>query len=95
MKLTQEHLEIMKDIGKGATIWGYTEAKLLREVQLFDPAFIKIVSLDELGKYDPSVKELTGAEKLPYFGAVLMPDGFAYIKRLEAAEAEKENEINM
>ncbi|MPQ25083.1 hypothetical protein [Bacillus paralicheniformis] len=91
MKLTQEHIQIMKDIGKGATIWGYTEAKLLREVQQFDPAFIKIVSLDELGKYDPSVKELTGAEKLPYFG----DDGFAYIKRWKTTEAEKENEINM
>ncbi|ARW46094.1 hypothetical protein AAG663_22435 (plasmid) [Bacillus licheniformis] len=36
-----------------------------------------------MGKYDPMVRELTGEERLPYFGCVLTHDGFAYIDRWE------------
>ncbi|MDU0070055.1 MULTISPECIES: hypothetical protein [Bacillus] len=87
MKLTEEHFEVMEGVGFGATIWGYRDAKLLREVQQFDPSFIEIVPLDELGKYDPTVKKLTGAERLPYFGAVITGAGFDYIEKArEAAE---------
>lgn len=81
MKLTNNHLEIMRRIGSGATIWGYMEARLLREVQSFDPSFIKIITGDELEKHDPSVAQLTGVDQLPYFGAFLTSDGFAYLER--------------
>ncbi len=81
MELSKNHLQIMKDIGEGATIWGFMEAHLLREVQAFDPSFVKLVPLDELEQYDPSIAGLTGADQLPYFGAVLTSDGFAYLDR--------------
>ncbi|MEC3796970.1 hypothetical protein ABEY46_19420 [Bacillus velezensis] len=82
VKMEQKHIDLMKACENGATIWGYRDALLAREIQEFDPSFLKFIQdLDELGKYDPEVNKLTGAERLPYFGCILQPDGLTYVER--------------
>lgn len=71
--LTVEHFEIMEGIKEGATIWGYYEAKLLREVQAYDEELLTIVGLEELERIENKVYD--GAGKLPYFGAILTAHG--------------------
>ncbi|MEC0765716.1 hypothetical protein [Bacillus atrophaeus] len=83
VKMEQKHIDLMKGCAQGATIWGRIEAVTAREIQKFDPSFLEFIGLDELGEYDPAVRELTGAERLPYFGCVLTSDGIAYIDRWE------------
>ncbi|OTQ85123.1 hypothetical protein BG31_15465 [Bacillus subtilis subsp. subtilis] len=85
VKMEQKHIDFMNGCADGATIWGFAEAETAREIQRFDPSFLQFIEdMDELGKYDLKVRELTGAERLPYFGCVLTHDGYAYIDRWES-----------
>jgi len=79
-QLTAEHVEAMIEVGDGATIWDYVDAKLLREIGRYDKDLIEFVELDELRKIDPKVAKLTGAERLPYFGAVITDKGFEFLE---------------
>ncbi|MCW5196285.1 hypothetical protein SJY89_20200 [Bacillus velezensis] len=94
MKLEQKHIDLMKACENVATIWGYGDALLAREIQKFDPSFLKFIDNDELGKYDPEVEKLTGAERMPYFGLILQPDGLAYVERWEGERTMKFYEIH-
>lgn len=79
MKLTEEHLKIMKAVKNGATIYGFYDAKLLREVQKYDKDFITIIDNIEKLEYILGYK-LDGAKQLPYFGAILTKKGKKYLK---------------
>ncbi|MBD1379164.1 hypothetical protein [Metabacillus arenae] len=71
--LKQEHYEVMKAVKDGATIYGYVDAKRLREVQKFDSELIEIIGLKDLEEI--TGEEYNGAEQLPYFGAILTGKG--------------------
>ncbi|MGG1453476.1 hypothetical protein ABE325_21440 [Bacillus licheniformis] len=84
MRLEQKHIDFMNDCSGGTTVWSYEDAKIAGKILNFDPSFLHFIwDLDDMGKYDPMVRELTGEERLPYFGCVLTHDGFAYIDRWE------------
>lgn len=79
-KLEKRHIDFMNGCAGGATIWGFAEAETAREIQKFDPSFLHFIEdMDELGKYDPAVRKLTGV-----FGCVLLHDGVAYLERWES-----------
>ena len=79
-KLEKRHIDFMNGCASGATIFGYEDKKIAREIQKFDPSFLHFIEdMDELRKYDPAVRKLTGV-----FGCVLLHDGFAYIDRWES-----------
>ena len=63
MKLTEKHLDAMRKVKNGADVWDPMIAKALREVQKIDPTLIDITK--------PMMFRGTGAEKMPYFGAIL------------------------
>ncbi|WAT23504.1 hypothetical protein O0R52_22240 (plasmid) [Bacillus halotolerans] len=90
MRLEQKHIDFMNDCSGGTTVWNYEDAKIAVEILNFDPSFLHFIwDLDDMGKYDPMVRELTGrelrgAERLPYFRCVLSSDGIAYINRWES-----------
>ncbi|GAA0471797.1 hypothetical protein [Alkalibacillus silvisoli] len=76
--LNKEHLSEMKGIENGATIWGYKNAKLLREVQRFDSELLTIIDdLQELERIENKVYD--GAKQLPYFGAILSEKGKEFL----------------
>lgn len=77
-KLSDDHIEVMKQCENGATIWGFETARLLREVQAFDKTLIRILNWKSCIEFDPRLKRLTTAElaaKSPYFYAVLTLKG--------------------
>jgi hypothetical protein len=63
MKLTKKHLDAMRKVKNGADVWDHMIAKALREVQKIDPTLIDITK--------PMMFQGTGAEQMPYFGAIL------------------------
>lgn len=71
--LNTNHLSVMNEVREGATIWGYIEAKLLREVQQFDENLIDILEITDVEKITGEVFD--GAKQLPYFGAILTDKG--------------------
>lgn len=78
MELTEKHFEVMEAVEDGATIWAYAEAKLLRELQQYNPNYITIIdNLDELARIEG--KKFNGADKLPYFGAILTDGGKRFL----------------
>lgn len=78
MSLSAKHLDIMESIEQGATIYGYVEAKLLREVQKESPEYIHIIdNLEELSNITDT--SFDGKEKLPYFGAILTEKGREFL----------------
>ncbi|PAF27423.1 hypothetical protein CHH61_03610 [Shouchella clausii] len=68
----------MGTIENGATIWGYKEARLLREVQKFHSEFVDIIGLHELEQV--TGEKFDGADQLPYFGAILTGMGREFIR---------------
>lgn len=77
-KLSDDHIEVMKQCENGATIWGFETARLLREVQAFDWTLIRISNWKDCIKFDPQLKRLTASEleeRSPYFYAVLTMKG--------------------
>lgn len=76
--MKKEHIEQMESIQNGATIWGYKNALLLREVQVYDSELITIIDdLEELERIENKVYDGTG--RLPYFGAILTEKGKSFI----------------
>lgn len=79
--LSEEHLKTMFLIQNGATIFGYKEAKLLREVEKYDKSLINIISnMKELEKIVGNEKDLYDNKNpkignLAYFGAILTEEG--------------------
>lgn len=71
--LNDKHFEVMVAIENGATIYGYADAVLLREVQKVDESLLTIVSLKDLEEI--TGETFNGAEQLPYFGAILTRKG--------------------
>lgn len=78
MELSKKHFEIMKDIEGGATIWGYVEAKLIREIQRYNETLVHIVDIPELEEI--TGEEFDGAKQMPYFGAILTEKGKQLLK---------------
>ncbi|MCR6108671.1 hypothetical protein HXA34_20460 [Salipaludibacillus agaradhaerens] len=76
--LNSKHIEEMRGIEEGATIWGYVNAKLLREVQRFDHELITVVSVKELEVIENTTYD--GSGKLPYFGAILTKKGKEFLE---------------
>lgn len=70
--LTEEHYKEIIAIQAGADVFGYRNAKLLREVEALEPSFIHIC--DAKGEYDP-------VGQLPYFGAIATETGITFAKR--------------
>lgn len=71
--LTKHHYEAMGWIKEGATIFGLYEAIMLREVQAFDEELLEILGIAELERIENKV--YNGAERMPYFGAILTDKG--------------------
>lgn len=78
MELKSIHLKTMEGVEGGATIWGYREAKLLREIQQVDTELVKILNLSEVEEI--TGEHFDGAKQLPYFGAVLTDKGREFLK---------------
>lgn len=80
MELTEKHLQAMKEVEEGATIYGYGHARLLREVQMHDASLIDII--DDISQLEKIVgRVFDGAKKIPYFGAILTPKGKKFIQK--------------
>lgn len=76
--LKEEHLQAMQDITSGATIFSYSLAMRLREVERFDSELIDIIhNLDELEAISGEV--FPAEKKLPYFGAILTNKGKEFL----------------
>jgi hypothetical protein len=79
IELNANHLEVLAACEGGSTIWGFYEAKILREVQQHDNALIHIV--DDIGELESILATtFNGAKRIPYFGAVLTKQGAKYLK---------------
>ena len=76
--LKAKHFEVMKAVRNGATIWGLREAKLIREVQRYDPELVEIIKLQELEEIEGV--EYDGAGRVPYFGAILTEKGKEFLR---------------
>ena len=85
-ELSKEHLEIMFKIQDGATIFGFKEAKLLREVEQYDKSLINIISnMKDLEKIVGNEKNLYDNKNpktghLAYFGAILTNKGWKWLE---------------
>jgi len=83
--LTSDHLDAMKEVKEGATIYGYRLAMLLREVQRYDRSLIHII--DNMRELEQIVGEkFDGTKRLPYFGAILSEKGKTVLKNTVATE---------
>lgn len=61
MRLEQKHIDFMNDCSGGTTVWSYEDAEIAREIQRFDPSFLRFIEdMDELAEYDPEVRERKG-----------------------------------
>ncbi|HFF1838858.1 TPA: hypothetical protein ACGBET_003577 [Bacillus cereus] len=88
--LKEEHLQAMKDITSGATIFSYSLAMRLREVERFDSELIDIIhNLDELEAISGEV--FPAEKKLPYFGAILTKKGKEYLNNHTRGVVSNEN----
>ncbi len=71
--LTFAHVDAMKKIGsRGADVFDYGIACLLREVQKEKPELIDI---------GPTPNDYPGEQRQPYFGAMLTAKGSRYVSR--------------
>lgn len=73
-KMRKEHFDLMEQIAFGATIWDREEAKLIREIEQYDPELIEIIPVEELEKI--TGERYDGAQQIPYFGAILTAKGW-------------------
>lgn len=71
-KLTKKEIEAMQQVKDGADVYNYGLAGLLRSVQRKDPSLI------DIGK--PREYRGNGADRVPYFGAILTKAGQSAIK---------------
>lgn len=76
--ITREHIQIMQGVEGGADIYGYTEAKLLRQVHAHDPELVQILPVKELER--ATGRKFDGRKQLPYFGAILTAKGKGFIE---------------
>lgn len=72
--LTHEEIAELAAVAHGADVWGYNNAKLLRSIQKKAPHLINICK----AMYKPK----TGAEQLPYFGAIATDAGRTALARI-------------
>ena len=78
-ELTKEHVQLLAQIENGADILAPSEAKLLREVEAFNPKLLDICQ--PMGNYGVM-------EKLPYFGAITTKEGMKFVHKFH-----KENNL--
>lgn len=76
-KLGSIHKSALLLVRGGADVSGYGLARLLRDVERIEPAYIHIG--DRMGRYNP-------VGQLPYFGAIATPRG---VKWAESKSAPK------
>lgn len=85
--LSEEHLKTMFLIQEGATIFGFKEAKLLREVEQYDSSLINIIDdMEKLQGIVGNEKELYDNKNpktghLAYFGAILTEKGQKWLDK--------------
>ncbi|MBH8609089.1 hypothetical protein [Thermoactinomyces sp. CICC 10521] len=72
--MRKEHFDLMERIAFGATIWDREEAKLIREIEQYDPELVEIIPVEELEKI--TGERYDGAQQIPYFGAILTAKGW-------------------
>lgn len=72
-ELQPQHYELMHDIRNGADIYGFRDAKLIRQIETIDKELVDIVDIDTLQRIHN--KTFDGTKQLPYFGAILTPKG--------------------
>lgn len=75
-------LEAMRNVQNGADVWDMFIARDLREVERRAPELISITK--------PMMFRGTGAERMPYFGAILTKAGRAALRELGLAYKEPE-----
>lgn len=71
--ITKEHIELMADILDGADIYGLRDARMIREIKKHNPGWVEILSIEDMEK--KLSREFDGTKRLPYFGAILTPEG--------------------
>lgn len=80
--LTKNHMQALLQIEGGATIYDYTLAKTLREVQKIDWRLLTIVDdIEELERI--TGEKYSGVEKVPYFGACLSEKGKKFVEEIK------------
>lgn len=67
MSITEQHFIAMQGAEDGADIYSMPLASLLREVKNERPEWIEITK--------PMMYDGDGTDQVPYFGAILTPDG--------------------
>ena len=67
--------KVMAGIVCGADVWGYEDARLLRELQQDHPEMIRIG--------EPRMYDGGGTDQMPYFGAILTDTGIAALAETE------------
>lgn len=86
-RLSKKHLELMFLVKDGATIFGYNQAKMLREVEKYDNSLITIISnMEELEKIVGNEEDLYDNKNpktghLAYFGATLTDKGSEWLSK--------------
>ena len=73
--------DLVDALKNGCTVWGYTEAEKIRELQKLHPVWITIVTGEDL-EYILGQK-FDGTGKIPYFGAILTDEGRKHIDEIE------------
>jgi hypothetical protein len=82
IKLTKEHFQEVMAVQNGADVFGYRNAKLLREVEKVKPEWINIVPAQ--GEYNP-------VGKLPYFGCIATSKGLTDCGEVLTSTAENDD----
>ena len=72
MALTEEKIEALKQIEKGADIYSYPLASMLRKIEKENPTLIIITK--------PMMYRGDGSDQMPYFGAICTREGEAVLK---------------
>ena len=70
-KLTVEEKKVMRQIANGADIWEYYEARIIRGIERDLPSLVTITKAMNAPE--------DGAQRQPYFGAILTPAGLKAI----------------
>lgn len=76
-----EHLNALSSIRNGADIYGLGLAQALRGIERDYPSYISICK--------PMAYNGDGADRMPYFGAIVSGGGAIYLQEMESVYAEK------
>jgi len=72
-ELNKDHYNAMVQVTNGANVYSLKIARLLREVQAYDPQLVDILTIQQLEGIGFRFENVN--EPLPYFGAILTEKG--------------------